>query len=125
VIRGAGTGRAPDNVSGFAMPKAKRISIRSKDYTLGSPEFAKPVLTTTHFPELLALANQATFDFGTDANGDVREKLWVLEEYFQKKRLSNGESVSPRLATMLATIVHGVEARKGGRPRKSKKTVKP
>src|SRR5262245_17370537 len=103
----------------------KTHALVAKDHSLDSPEFPKPVLTSTHFPELLALANQATFDFGTDENGDVREKMWVLKEYFQKKRLSNGEPVSPRLATMLATIVHGVEARKGGRPSSRTKSDKP
>jgi hypothetical protein len=97
------------------MAKAKR-KILAKRFSVHSPEFAKPALTTTHFPELLALANKAAFHFGTDADGNVRQKLWVLEEYFQKERLSNGSLVSPRLAMMLATVCRGVEARKGGRP---------
>jgi hypothetical protein len=129
--------------SGFAMAKAKRQSnnprTKAPSYNLDTgpikppPEWRpsskypgyyevddlpKPALTVTHFSELLALANTATYHFRdyVDVNGNVRQKMWVLEEWFQTKRLSNGELVTPRLATMLATIVRGVEARKGGRP---------
>jgi hypothetical protein len=109
------------------VPSGWRRSSKFPDYyevdDLPKPE----VKQTTHFPELLALANLATHKFQehVDANGDVRLALPVLRKWFQEQKLSNGERVSFRLATMLATIIRGVEARKGGRPPGQTKTVKP
>jgi len=107
------------------MAKAKRErtpkvhALEMRDYSLGSPELPKPTLTVTRFPELLALARTAISHFGTDENGNVPEKQRVLIEWFQTQRLPNGAPITPRLATMLTTIVGGV--RKGGRPPNRKK----
>jgi hypothetical protein len=91
------------------------------EYALGSPDFATPQLTTTDFPEYVAILLEAVWHFEIDKKAGKYPKHEELAAYFVTRRLSDGRLISPRQAHALATFCRPVGAMKGGNSKRGER----
>ena len=105
-------------------PQPVTVELMDKDkpehFSLGSPDFAKPPLTTTDFPEFIAIMLEAVHRFGINAKAGKYPKHEELAAYFVTRRLSDGSPISPRQANALATFCRPIGAMKGGNSKPAK-----
>jgi hypothetical protein len=99
------------------------VTVESKaaEYALGSPDFATPRLTTTDFPEYVAILLEAVWHFKIDKKAGKYPKHEELVAYFVTRRLSDGRLISVRQAHALATFCRPVGAMKGGNSKRGER----
>lgn len=95
-------------------PEPVTVELKAEPFSLGSPDFATPRLTTTDFPEFIAIMLEAVSRFGINARAGTYPKHEELAAYFVTRRLSDGQLISPRQAKLMATFCRPVGAMKGG-----------
>jgi hypothetical protein len=97
----------------------RQATLTAADYSLGSPDFGKPVLK--HELEFQIIQERAIAHFRKHYLAGAYPSKDELEEYFAAQRLADGSRISRHLISAMATLCRPLAAMAGGiRPQRKK-----